>query len=39
MEWVNHTKAFEYYADKEFFGTHYIVLFWHRFRLPNIKCQ
>lgn len=35
----NDTRMFAYYADREFFGTHYIVLFWHRFNLPNVKIK
>lgn len=37
MKWKNDSKCFGYYADREFFGTHYIVLFWHRFSLPDVK--
>ncbi len=35
--WKNDTRFFKYRADREFFGTHYIVIFWHRFALPPVK--
>ena len=38
-KWINDTKMFAYYADREFFGTHYVVLFKHRFVLPDVKIR
>lgn len=38
-KWVNSTKCFEYYADRDYFGTHFITIFWHRFSLPDVKTK
>lgn len=38
-KWKNDTKCFEYVADREFFGTHFIVILWHRFDLPKVKVK
>lgn len=36
-KWKTYHKCFDYVADKEFLGTHFIVLFWHIFNLPDFK--